>query len=95
MIRKYIDYCTKYDWNETEFVRNNVWSDNYNNILNKNDLDYHKTKFEFINVFIINNSDKYLKNIYGDDYMEIPPESKRISHNIVAWREINERENKK
>jgi len=31
-----------------------------------------------------NNTEVYLENIYGTNYMELPPESKRITHSIVC-----------
>ncbi len=33
---------------------------------------------------VTSNYDKYLKNIYGN-YMQLPPENKRIKHNYEAW----------
>lgn len=39
-----------------------------------------KVKFEDMEVNIPNNYDKYLKIIYGDDYMELPPKEKRHNH---------------
>ncbi|RDU22113.1 LicD family protein [Anaerosacchariphilus polymeriproducens] len=41
-------------------------------------------KFEGIKVYIPNDIDKYLSNLYGD-YMEIPPEDKREKHLCVAF----------
>lgn len=37
--------------------------------------------------------DEYLHGIYGD-YMELPPEDKRHTHEIKAWRATKEEENK-
>lgn len=39
-----------------------------------------KAKFEDIEVNIPNKYDSYLKIIYGDDYMQIPPEEDRYNH---------------
>lgn len=37
-------------------------------------------KFRDMNVKILNNYHKHLVDNYGDDYMEMPPEEKRINH---------------
>ncbi len=39
-----------------------------------------KTTFEGYEFFIPNNSDEYLKILYGDDYMTLPPKNKRHTH---------------
>lgn len=39
-----------------------------------------KVKFEDVEVNIPNDYDKYLKIIYGDNYMEIPPKEDRYNH---------------
>lgn len=39
-----------------------------------------KVKFEDVEVNIPNDYDKYLKIIYGDNYMEIPPKKDRYNH---------------
>ena len=42
-----------------------------------------KTKFCGLDAWIPAKPDDYLRNLYGDTYMEIPPESKRESHFIL------------
>lgn len=41
-------------------------------------------KFEGYDFFAMSCWDSYLKNLYGN-YMEIPPENKRITHKMKAW----------
>ena len=42
-----------------------------------------KVPFEDIEVFIPADSDGYLRNLYGPDYMVLPPEEKREHHAII------------
>jgi lipopolysaccharide cholinephosphotransferase len=41
-----------------------------------------KGSFEGLEMYMPNNPDRYLKNLYGDNYMQLPPIEKRESHNI-------------
>ena len=45
-----------------------------------------KHKFEDGEFYIPKNYDEYLSIFYGDDYMTIPPENKRIDHHITVYR---------
>ena len=42
-------------------------------------------EFEQKRFFAFENSDAYLKALYGD-YMTLPPKEKRVSHELKAWR---------
>jgi lipopolysaccharide cholinephosphotransferase len=42
-----------------------------------------KAQFEGLTVNIPGNADDYLRNLYGDDYMTLPPEEKRERHFIL------------
>ncbi|MDK0774861.1 LicD family protein [Clostridium perfringens] len=54
----------------------------YDNYLEISDIFPLKDiNFEDINVKCPNNIDKYLRNLYGEDYMKIPEEKDRFSHN--------------
>lgn len=49
-----------------------------------------KMSFEGVDVIMPENYDAYLNHFYGD-YMELPPESKRVSHHFAAYYNLNER----
>lgn len=51
----------------------------------KSDLVPEEHSFEGHNFFIPQNFDRYLSNLYGN-YMQLPPEDKRIIHGIKAYR---------
>lgn len=44
-----------------------------------------KVKFENLEVYIPNDYDKYLRALYGDNYMELPPEEKRERHKVMYF----------
>ena len=44
---------------------------------------YSKATFSGVEVNIPNKADIYLKNLYGDNYMQIPPTEKRETHFVV------------
>lgn len=50
-----------------------------------------KREFEGVKVKVPKNSHKYLKKIYGEDYMEIPPLEKRLTHaqKIVIFKGVD------
>lgn len=74
---------TKYDFDESEFVAQmDCFSDGKNNMYLKEDIIntcYHD--FENVRVKIPVNYDAMLKKLYGD-YMELPPENKRVGHHF-------------
>ena len=51
-----------------------------------------KKKFEDTEVYIPGNYDSYLRQMYGD-YMQLPPEEKRISHHKHAFVDLYKRVN--
>ena len=59
--------------------------------LDRNDFfPLKKHKFEDVSVYTPRHPRKYLKKLYGEDYMELPPENKRHIHHIAAiktWEE--------
>lgn len=46
--------------------------------------------FEGITVYLPSDYDNYLRHIYGD-YMQLPPEEKRVAHHLKAYFNLNER----
>ena len=89
-IKYYCKFCTKYDGKKAKNIKNNIWSDSYVSY-DKNMFKVVKMKFEDLIVNALDNPDYFLGRGYGMDYMELPPEDKRISHHIKAWK-VNEEE---
>lgn len=86
ILEKYISTCSKYDINNCDLVCGNTWGIGYAEAFPKEVMfEYADYKFEDIIVKGIKNYDIWLKIRYGE-YLELPPESKRVNHGIIAWR---------
>ena len=81
--------CKQYDFDTSASVGNlvGVWG--------KRELvkrEYFGTpkeyKFESITVYGVEQPDKYLTHVYGD-YMQLPPEEKRVSHHSYIYRDLH------
>ena len=83
-LKFYYNYCTRYNYEEYEYIHNNVWFLS-TEIYNKKDLVDKEYIFEGIKVNGMKNYDKLLKLGYGN-YMELPPIEKRVDHGIKAWK---------
>lgn len=83
-IKFYISYCTKYKYNDFEYVHNNVWSSSPA-VWNKKELVNKEFQFEDIKVNGLKDYDAILTRGYGD-YMQIPKEEDRATHNFKAWK---------
>ncbi len=71
---------------EGKYVANVVWGYGENEIMEYKDLtEYIDVDFEGYIFKGLKAYDKYLKKLYGN-YMKLPPENKRITHNIRAWK---------
>ncbi|MBE5805349.1 MAG: oligosaccharide repeat unit polymerase [Clostridiales bacterium] len=83
--KKMIKICKKYKYSESKFVGGYIWGYGICERLEKESfiLRTIKMNFEGINFNVPEGYDLYLKSIYGD-YMKLPPEEKRITHNIIA-----------
>ena len=87
IIKKYIKICKNNKAKQNTYVSDNIWNDfnkNYNKVWFKDK----KIKFESLEVNAIDGYDDFLKEEYGN-YMELPPEDQRVSHNIKAYRRKN------
>ena len=93
LIKKYINLCSKYNVKDCKFVANNVWGIGEKEKFPKELLlETAKYKFEDLEVIGIKNYDKWLNIRYGD-YMQLPPEEERVTHEFEAWRvEKNDKE---
>jgi len=78
----------KIPYEDSEFIGHTVCGDSIRNIIPKAGV-YPILKKEFEGCFfnIPSNYDLYLKQVYGN-YMELPPESKRINHSVAAWADV-------
>lgn len=66
---------------------------NWDNVYKAGDIfPLTKVKFEDYEFSCPNNYGNYLKLTYGSDYMKMPPESKRIFHNLEIKPVLNETE---
>ena len=81
----YYNYCTKYEYDKCDYVKNNVWSNSIE-VYNKKELIPMEFEFEGLKVIGNKNYDKFLSMGYGSDYMELPPIEKRVTHKFKAWK---------
>ena len=85
---------TKYS--QAKYVGNFVAGYGVKERLLKEDYDHYiDIEFEKVKMRCIKNYDKYLSNIYGEDYMSPPPLEKRRGHHIQAWRIHDDKEAQK
>lgn len=77
----------KFNFEDTNLVTNYIWENNPRKPIFNMNMMFPTVKgmFENYEFNIPNKYDNILKDLYGD-YMELPPESERISHLANAWR---------
>ncbi len=88
LIEKYIQYCSKYDFEQSEYLDNTIWNwdSSPNKKINKQLLLQNALyDFEGLKVNGVRDYDTVLKKDYGN-YMELPPEEKRETHEFKAWK---------
>lgn len=81
----YYRYCKKYDYNEASYFKNNVWSDSIA-YYDKNKFETKEYQFENIKVKGFADAHYFLSRCFGNDYMELPPENKRVNHSIDVYK---------
>lgn len=85
-ICKKIDLHSKeIDYETSENVGGILWGYGPNELLKKKDLVQLPMTFEGYEFSAPKNYDTYLSNLYGD-YMQLPPEEKRVCHDIIAFK---------
>lgn len=83
---KISECAQKYSNEKTNKIGVVVWGYGINETLDKNKFEKKiMVKFEDLDVCSMSCWEEYLLNLYGD-YMKLPDESKRVSHEIRAWK---------
>ena len=82
--KKIIGLATKANYNETKKLGAYVWGYGLKEILDRKCFEG-KSEFKFEDIVVMGpiGYKEYLTSIYGD-YMALPPQEKRIQHNIIA-----------
>ena len=81
-----IQLANKYPFDQSNYIGNITWSVGPRERMNKADfLPRQKVSFRGRSFYSTQNWDVYLSSIYGK-YMELPPENKRLNHNIEMFR---------
>lgn len=83
---RWIDnYCQKIKFEESDYVGGISWGYGPQERMPKKEwLERVKVEFEGHEFWAPGCWDLYLRNLYGD-YMKLPPEEKRITHNMVVY----------
>lgn len=89
ILSKRLDDLSKtYSYEEEEYVGGVLWGYGPKEKMPKKDVLWKEFDFCDLKVMGLKNYHQYLTNLYGD-YMKLPPEEKRKTHEFIAWR--NER----
>ena len=79
-------YAQKYCSNDSGYIGGVVWGYGCVETLPQNSFGRNiRMPFEGIDVNVLDNWEYYLTNVYGN-YMELPSEDKRMSHEILAFK---------
>jgi len=90
IINKIIKFASKYS-HSSDTLCNHVWATKQGDALMKSEFHVIDMKFDDLVVKGIENPGNWLSKRYGDDYMELPPVEKRITHSFKARRVKNEK----
>ncbi|MBP5512731.1 LicD family protein [Candidatus Saccharibacteria bacterium] len=86
LVKYFVSKCKKVKYGTTEYVCDTVWARHPGNILKKEWLNETvKVSFEDIKANAFGGYKEYLESRYGN-YLELPPEKERITHEMKAYR---------
>lgn len=85
ILNGFMKQIKKYPYDKCSYVGNFVWGYGPNEKMKKECLKYINVEFEGSIYKGLKNYDEYLSSLYGD-YMKLPPEDKRVTHNFEAWK---------
>lgn len=92
ILKKMNRICQKYAYGETDHLINYGGAYGMRELFSSNVLDGKPVcmPFENITINLMPGYDEYLHGIYGD-YMQFPPEEKRIAHHLKAFYDLDKR----
>ena len=83
--------ASQYDYDNSDYVVRMRWSPHgFTGALPKEVYEPIIGEFEGHEFIIPKGYDKWLRAFYGDDYMSLPPEDKRVTHVYECYRKENE-----
>ena len=83
--KQMLKLCQTNGYDDAELIGGITWSCGAKELMRKEDLfPARRVRFEDISVMIPDNAEDYLKSMYGD-YMKLPNEKDRTSHNFRAY----------
>ena len=84
--REMIRLATDSNWKGSPIVGDVVWGEYNKEIIKKDSFtNPANVKFEGETFLTMSTWKNYLTTTYGDDYMELPPESQRENHELKVW----------
>ena len=85
--QKIVDIASKYSFEKSEYVGILTWGlygpgerMNKQEFLKSEEVVFEGRVFQTMSCW-----NEYLSNLYGKDYMQLPPKEKRVTHDMVAW----------